>query len=278
MEEKHVQETKERARTSIDSRRSGDEVCKLKKSNYLVKKAVNQWDKMDDKDFRNFGLFKSMSNTCVLYSNGSNYVLPIDLYVDFLCNHLSKMSRLKAALCPVCDMKVLGKEAHLLGMEILQNGVKRVIKEEAKAKEGLKSFNMGIFLPLKTPVRIGKELENSGSATVKGKEMIPYRQAVGSLMDFATCTRFKIAMATSSCLKFLDAKISGSTNFKIEFVRDEIRELGIFENFDCFENFIDFRIENKTAIIRQLVRANDSKIARAPNGFSDDVGSVETSP
>ena len=69
---------------------------------------------------------------------------------------------------------------------------------------------------------------------VKGKEMIPYCQAVGSLMYLATCTRPDIAMAVSSCSRFLEnfdenhwrtvkrifRYLNGTMNFGIEYVRE----------------------------------------------------------
>ena len=182
-------------------------VCKLKKSIYGLKQAPRQWNKKVDAFFRNFGMIRSMSDTCVYYRNDGKTLLLVGIYVDdllILSNDNTEMEKLKVALSSEFEMKDLGEASHLLGMEILRHGGKTIIKQEKYAKEILRRLNVENCSPARTSMEIGKKIEDSGTENVSGKDKIPYREAVGSLMYLATCTRPDLAMAVSDCSRFLE--------------------------------------------------------------------------
>jgi hypothetical protein len=88
--------------------------------------------------------------------------------------------------------------------------------------------------PVSTPIEVGRKLGVTDHSGRRNDCKAPYREAVGSLMYLATCTRPDLSMAVSTCARFLDSYneeswksvkrilryLRGTTKFGIQYNRE----------------------------------------------------------
>jgi len=97
-------------------------VCKLKKSLYALKQSPRQWYKRFDSFIRGKNYTRSHYDPCVYYNklHGGEYIYLL-LYVDdmlIVSKSISAIDKLKKNLSFEIEMKDLGEEKKVLGMEI----------------------------------------------------------------------------------------------------------------------------------------------------------------
>ena len=119
-----------------------DYVCLLKKSLYGLKQSPRQWYLRFDK-FMAENSFQRCSYDCCVYhkdlrDGGKIYLL---LYVDGMMDQIDK---LKKQLKNTFEMKDLGAAKKILGVELLRNSKKRILKllQHCYIKKVLERFEM----------------------------------------------------------------------------------------------------------------------------------------
>lgn len=128
----------------------GDEskVCLLKKSLYGLKQSPRQWNHRFDEFMKVQGFVQSENDQCVYYKGkelmDSVYLL---LYVDDMliaAKDMKKIQQLKDSLSQEFEMKDLGKATRILGMDIVRDREKGVLKlsQEKYLRQILRNFNM----------------------------------------------------------------------------------------------------------------------------------------
>lgn len=181
-----------------------DRVCKLQKAIYGLKQAGRQWNVKLDAALRKYGLKKSTADPCIYYSSDLNIILAI--YVDDILifhRNANDLTNIKAFLNSEFRMKDLGKAKSVLGMRINQHEGGIDLDQITYVNDILNRFGMTECKPIGTPSDIGTKLSIStinDDNDITGK--VQYREAVGSLIHLANCTRPDIAFAVNDASRF----------------------------------------------------------------------------
>uniref|UniRef100_A0A803QIL4 Reverse transcriptase Ty1/copia-type domain-containing protein n=1 Tax=Cannabis sativa TaxID=3483 RepID=A0A803QIL4_CANSA len=106
-----------------------DHVCHLKRSLYRLKQSPRQWYKMFDESVLINGYKKSTYDNCVYVKNKA--IVYLLLYVDDMliaCNDIQEINKIEAMLNKEFEMKDLGLAKKILGIDIIRDRSKRILK------------------------------------------------------------------------------------------------------------------------------------------------------
>ncbi|KAH9668177.1 hypothetical protein KPL70_021322 [Citrus sinensis] len=190
-----------------------DYVCHLRKSLYGLKQSLRQWYLRFDK-FMAENSFQRCSYDCYAYhkdlrDGGKIYLL---LYVDDMliaCNHMDQIDKLKKQLKNAFEMKDLGAAKKILGVELLRDSKKGILKlsQHCYIKKILERFEMVDSKPVQTPLSAHFRLScNQCPRTEDEKAEMsttPYSSAVGCLMYAMVLTRPDISHAVSVVSRYM---------------------------------------------------------------------------
>lgn len=180
-------------------------VCKLNKSMYGLKQSGRQWNKKLEKTLRSFGLQKSKVDPCVYFTKDKRLIIAI--YVDDILvfwKDATIRDRLKAALCGAFHMKDMGTAKQCVGLNITYDGSGGIYLDQSKyARDILARFGMADCKPAKTPSdpnqKLSMDMYGDGN---EEDSVIPYQEAVGSLLYLVQGTRPDIAFAVNDVSRF----------------------------------------------------------------------------
>lgn len=138
----------------------GDEskVCLLKKSLHGWKQSPRQWNQRFDEFMKGQGFSQSVHDPCVYFQGKSlEDKVFLLLYMDDMLvasKDMRKIQKVKESLKSEFEMKDLGKAIRILGMDILRDRKKDILKlsQEKYLRQVLKNFNMEEAKPVVTPV------------------------------------------------------------------------------------------------------------------------------
>lgn len=141
-------------------------VCKLKKSLDGLKQIPRMCYQKFDTYVLTLGFEHSKSDHCVYYKSDGNYFLFIALYVDdmlFIGKGKGMISKLKSQLAAKFEMKDLGAEKYILGMEIRRDRVNKKLwlGQSKYVNSVLQRLNMQDSIPLCVPFIVGTKLSAS---------------------------------------------------------------------------------------------------------------------
>ncbi|GKC53169.1 retrotransposon protein, putative, ty1-copia subclass [Tanacetum coccineum] len=193
--------------------KQGNNVCLLKKPLYGLKQSPRQLYKRFDEYMLSNGFKRSSYESCVYY----RYYAPGEyiyllLYVDDMmiaCKSKAEIGSTKSLLKKEFDMKELEEAKKILGMEIVKDRSRNILRvlqswyvskilNNLRIDNGklVKMLLGGHFkLSLKDcPVRDGD---------VERMSKVPYENVVGSLMYLMVCTTLDIAYAVSLVSRYL---------------------------------------------------------------------------
>lgn len=179
-------------------------VCKLNKAIYGLKQAGRQWNIKLDAALKKHGLKKSVADPCIYYASDLNIIIAI--YVDdILIFHRNQndLIRIKKFLHSNFKMKDLGKAKSCLGMRIDQHRDGIYLDQITYVNDILSRFGMADCKPVGTPSDINSKLSVTtinDNNDLTGK--VPYREAIGSLIHLANCTRPDISFAVNDASRF----------------------------------------------------------------------------
>ena len=123
-------------------------------------------------------------------------------------NKIPTLQEVKSWLGKCFAMKDLGEAAYILGMRILRNRSKRLIRlsQSTYLDKVLKRFNMQNSkkgeLHIQSNARLSKTQSPNTEAEIAEMSRIPYASAVGSIMYAMTCTRPDVAFALSMVSRY----------------------------------------------------------------------------
>ncbi|KAG7559229.1 Ribonuclease H-like superfamily [Arabidopsis thaliana x Arabidopsis arenosa] len=143
-----------------------DEVCLLKKSLYGLKQSPRQWNQKFDEFMKSQGFHRSVNDPCV-YHKGSTIddKIFLLLYVDDMlvaAKDLEKIKVLKKSLNKEFEMMDLGPAIRILGMDIIRNMKKGVLKlsQGRYLKQVLRTFNMDDCKAVVSPINSAMKLRS----------------------------------------------------------------------------------------------------------------------
>ena len=105
-------------------------VCKLLRSIYGLKQASRSWNLSFDETIKTFGFKKNVDEPCVYKHIKENKVVFLVLYVDdilLIGNDIGLLSDVKKWLVEKFQMKDLGQESYVLGIQIIRDHKNRLL-------------------------------------------------------------------------------------------------------------------------------------------------------
>ncbi|GKD04760.1 retrotransposon protein, putative, ty1-copia subclass [Tanacetum coccineum] len=191
----------------------GNKVCLLKKSLYGLKHSPRQWYKRFDEYMLSNGFKHSSYDSCVYYrSYAPGEYIYLLLYVDDMmiaCKSKAKIGPAKSSLKREFDMKELGEAKKILGMEIVKDRSRNILRVSqsgyvSKILNNLRIDNgKSIEMPLGGHFKLSLKDCLVRDCDVERMSKFPYANAVGSLMYLMMCTRPDIVYAVSVVSRYL---------------------------------------------------------------------------
>ncbi|GJV37387.1 retrotransposon protein, putative, ty1-copia subclass [Tanacetum coccineum] len=191
----------------------GNKVCLLKKSLYGLKQLPRQWYKRFDEYMLSKVFKHSRYDNCVYYRSyePGEYIYLL-LYVDDMlisCKRKAKIGSTKSLLKKEFDMKELGEAKKILGMEIIKDRSRKILRvsQSGYVSKILNNFRIDngklIKMPLGGHFKLSLKDCPIKDYDVERMSKVPYANAVGSLMCLMVCTRPDIAYAVSVVSSYL---------------------------------------------------------------------------
>lgn len=181
--------------------------CKLIKSIYGLKQSSRVWNKTLNRVLIEFNLEQSKNDQCIYYlKNDTKDILIVCIYVDdilIFSNNEEKENQLKDLLNKNFKMKDMGVATSILGIRITRNFEQKTISIDQKSyiEDILKRFKMLDCNPVTTPLdvnqKISSEMSPKSCSEKEDMKLIPYREAIGSLLFAGLITRPDISFAVN---------------------------------------------------------------------------------
>ncbi|GJX03559.1 retrotransposon protein, putative, ty1-copia subclass [Tanacetum coccineum] len=191
----------------------GNKVCLLKKSLYGLKQSPRQWYKRFDEYMLSNGFKHSSYDSCVYYrSYAPGEYIYLLLYVDDMliaCKSKAEIGSTKSLLKKEFDMKELGEAKKILGMEIVRDQSRKILRvsQSGYVSKILNNFRIdngkSVKMPLGGHFKLSLKDCPVRDCDVERMSKVPYANAVGSLMYLMVCTRPDIAYAVSVVSRYL---------------------------------------------------------------------------
>nr|GEY42159.1 retrotransposon protein, putative, Ty1-copia subclass [Tanacetum cinerariifolium] len=191
----------------------GNNVCLLKKSLYGLKQSPRQWYRRFDEYMLSNGFKRSYYDICVYYRSyapgGYIYLL---LYVDDMLiafKSKAEIGSTKSLLKKEFDMKDLGEAKKILGMEIVRDRSRKILRvsQSGYVSNILNNYRIdngkSVQMPLGGHFKLLLKDCPIKECDVEGMSKVPYVNAVGSLMYLMVYTRPDIAYAVSIVSRYL---------------------------------------------------------------------------
>ncbi|KAG5674318.1 hypothetical protein PVAND_004295 [Polypedilum vanderplanki] len=180
-------------------------VCKLNKAIYGLKQAGRQWNIKLDFTLKKIGLKNSKLDPCIYFDGCLELIMAI--YVDDLLifyENEERLNELRSELKQNFKMKDIGIAKSCIGIRIHQSDDGIYLDQKVYIKEILKRFGMLDAKPVSNPCDTSNRLQSKtlSDGVVEERIIVPYREAVGSLLFVAQATRPDIAFAVSNVSRF----------------------------------------------------------------------------
>ncbi|GJY62567.1 retrotransposon protein, putative, ty1-copia subclass [Tanacetum coccineum] len=191
----------------------GNKVCLLKKSLYGLKQSPRQWYRRFDEYMLSNGFKRSSYDSCVYYrSYAPGEYIYLLLYVDDMliaCKSKAEIGSTKSLLKKEFDMKELGEAKKILGMEIVRDRSRKILRvsQSGYVSKILNNFRIdngkSVKMPLGGHFKLSLKDCPVRDCDVERMSKVSYANAVGSLMYLMVCTRPDIAYAVSVVSRYL---------------------------------------------------------------------------
>ena len=177
-------------------------VCQLKRSLYGLKQAPRCWNKQFISFMEKAGLKNSTADPFLFYHMHEDSFLYIAIYVDdvLVVGNKDEETGVFLGLLQEEFKITIGSLENFLRMQIkCQSNGSVFVSQEAYTKKILQKFNMAEAKGVSMPASC-KESDDH----IDVSSMVPYCEAVGSLMYLAAATRPDIAFAINKAARLLD--------------------------------------------------------------------------
>nr|GEZ78195.1 retrotransposon protein, putative, Ty1-copia subclass [Tanacetum cinerariifolium] len=178
-----------------------------------VKTSPRQWYRRFDEYILSNGFKRSSYNNCVYYmSYAPGECIYLLLYVDDMliaCKSKAEIGSTKSLLKKEFDMKDLGKAKKILGMEIVRDWIRKILRvsQSRYVSKILNNFiidnGKSVQMPLGGHFKLSLKDCPVRDCDVERMSKVPYANAVGSLMYLIVCKRPDIAYAVSVVSRYL---------------------------------------------------------------------------
>lgn len=182
-------------------------VCKLNKSIYGLKQSPKIWGD-DVKEFLLSANFTQCKiDPCTYIRQDQDKFTAIYLHVDDMAITGNDIDNIKRQIASRWDMEDLGVAKSVVGIQIIRNSPNNItLNQAALSQLILDRFDFNNLRIASTPLPVTGKLYRSSDEEAKAfaEEKRPYRQAVGSLMYLAICTRPDLSHAVGVLSQHLE--------------------------------------------------------------------------
>ena len=187
-------------------------VCKLQRSLYGLKQAPRAWYQRLDDYFLKEGFERTSTDHSVYVKRNDLVTMIVAIWVDDLvlvCKDLAVLLQFKSSIAKVFEMKDLGEVAHLLGIQVVRDrGAKSITLSQTNyLSVVLERFNMqdcnGTTIPLDPNLKLSRGDEPKSIEEGDAMSLVPYRQAIGSIMYAMVSTRPDLGVAIGRLSQFM---------------------------------------------------------------------------
>lgn len=231
----------------IESKSGEKLVCKLQKSLYGLKQSGRNWNTMLHVYLTENGFKQNPADNCLYIRERENEKVILIVWVDDLivaANTEEVVKSVKMMLTERFKMKDLGKLNNFLGIDFKQSDGQVTMTQERYINKILSRFGMQDCKPRETPCESKFEYTDNAK---KWEDTRLYREAVGSLIYLATCTRPDLSFVVSklsqhfsepseehwNTVKHVFRYLKGTTNRGLCFKRDDTDALGLIVHSDA---------------------------------------------
>ena len=181
-----------------------NKACRLLQALYGLGKAPKMWYVQLDNFLKSSGLDNIDSDACLYPLVVGCEINIILVYVDDLllvASSLAAIYKFKKALHKGFEVKDLGEAKVILGLDIRRDKALGTLKlsQGKYAAQVLEKFGMAECNPIGTPLEVGLQLVK----TDESDDVLPYREAVGSVMYLMVGTRPDLAFAIGKLSRFV---------------------------------------------------------------------------
>ncbi|GJV95963.1 retrotransposon protein, putative, ty1-copia subclass [Tanacetum coccineum] len=194
--------------------KQGNKVCLLKKSLYGLKQSPRQGYRRFDEYMLSKRFKHSSYDSCVYYrSYAPGEYIYLLLYVDDMliaCKRKAEIGSTKSLLKKEFDMKELGEAKKILGMEMVRDRSRKILRvsQSRYVSKILNNFKIdngkSVKMPLGGHFKLSLKDCPVKDCDIERMSKVPYANAVGSLMYMMVCTRPNIAYAVSVVSRYLN--------------------------------------------------------------------------
>nr|GEX34471.1 retrovirus-related Pol polyprotein from transposon TNT 1-94 [Tanacetum cinerariifolium] len=191
----------------------GNTVCLLKKFLYCLKQSPRQWYTRFDEYMLSNGFKRSSYDNYVYYRSYApgEYIYQLLYIDDMLIASKSKaeIESTKTLLKKEFDMKELGEAKKILGVEIVRDRSRKILRvsQFGCVSKILNNFiienGKSVKMPLGGHFKLSLKDCPVRDCDVEMMSKAPYANAVGSLMYLMVCTRPNIAYVVSVVIRYL---------------------------------------------------------------------------
>lgn len=222
-------------------------VCKLQKSLYGLKQSGRNWYALLHAYLTENGFEQNPADNCQYTREKQNEKIILIVWVDDLiiaANNEEVVKTVKMMLTARFKMKDLGKLNNFLGIDFNQSASQVTMSQERYVNKILSKFGMQDCRSRETPCEV--KLEYTENAE-KMEDPRMYREAVGSLIYLATCTRPDLSFVIGklsqhfaepseehwNTVKHVFRYLKGTTNYGLCFKKDDKSQLGLVVHSDA---------------------------------------------
>ena len=186
-------------------------VCKLLKSIYGLKQSSRQWYFRFQEVVLSNGFTMIDEDNCVYTKRSKGQFIIMSLYVDDILiagNDKQFVMEIKAWLSSNFEMKDMGEATYILGVKISRDRSRKLLSlsQETYIKKILERFSMQDCKSFDTPISkcdtLSLEMCPKTQKETDQMKMVPYANAVGSLMYAMMCTRPDICHAVGMVSRY----------------------------------------------------------------------------
>ena len=194
----------------FENKKRPELVCKLNKSLYGLKQSPKCWNRKFVSFLSTYDFKQLKTDQCVFVGNFLNYEVYLAIYVDdglLMSKSQSAINELINILQQMFNITVQINKSiiQFVGLQIEQdiNEGTVAIHQKVYTKKVLEKFKMTDVKPLKIPAEPGNPLSSGNNININN--VIPYREAVGSLIFLASTSRPDITFAVNQVSRFFNS-------------------------------------------------------------------------
>lgn len=184
-------------------------VCKLQKSLYGLKQASRAWNTCFVQFLKEYNLVPLKKDSCILVKRSEDGItLVIAIYVDdgLACsNSMTLLKEVIRYLESRFEISVMDPTC-FVGLQIYRDRANRslTINQSYYIKRIIERFNMSNAKPVSTPAEMNVKMTSNGGPNGEDSKqvVVPYREAIGSLLYAVLGTRPDLAFIVSYLARF----------------------------------------------------------------------------